>query len=86
MQHFKLVLRIGKTLQPAFADRIENDNARTALGSTTQITQHAGMVGARILTDHENGIGHFEIFQQDGPLADANRLFQCNAASLVAHV
>src|SRR5690554_1842473 len=64
MQHFKLVLRIGKPLQPALADRIENDNARAAFSRTAQIAQHARMIGARILTDDENGVSHFEIFQK----------------------
>src|SRR5690606_38118656 len=45
MQHFKLVLRIGKPLQPAFTDRVENDDPRAALGCTPQITLHARMIG-----------------------------------------
>ncbi len=86
MQHFKLVLRIGKPLQPALADRIENDNARAAFSRTAQIAQHARMIGARILTDDENGVSHFEIFQKHRALADTDRLLQRDTACLVAHI
>lgn len=44
------------------------------------------MVGARVLPDHEDRIGLFEILQQHGAFADADRLAHGDAARLVAHV
>lgn len=44
------------------------------------------MVGARVLPDHEDRVGLFEILQQHGTLAHTDRLTHGNAARLVAHV
>ena len=44
------------------------------------------MIGAGVLADDEDRIGLFEILQDNGALADADRFFQRDAAGLVAHV
>ncbi|MND89939.1 hypothetical protein D3C80_820140 [compost metagenome] len=85
-QHLDLVLRIGKTLQPLFADRIEHDHIGATHGGTAQVAQHARMIGAGVLADDENRIRLFEILKQNRPLADADRLFQRDTACFVAHV
>ena len=85
-QHFDFVLRVGKPFQPAFADRVEDDDPRAAQGRLTQVAQHARMVRAGVLTDHENGVRFLEIVQAHGALADADGLPQGDTAGFVAHI
>ncbi len=44
------------------------------------------MIGAGILTDHENRISLLEILKQNRAFANANRLLQSNTTGLVAHI
>ena len=85
-QHLYRILRIGEPFQPTFAQGIEADDARAASGGVFQAVQHARVVGAGVLTEHEDGIGLFEVIDADGAFADADALFQPNAARLVAHI
>lgn len=86
MQHFQLVLRVGKAFQPALADRVEGYDARSSLRRAAQIAQHAGMIGAGILPYNEDRIGLFKILQQHRALADTHGLRQRDATCLVAHI
>ncbi len=84
--HLQRILRIGKTLQAALAQRVETDNARATFGCRTQLAQHARMVGAGVLTKDEDGVGHFKVCQSHRALAYADGGFERHAAGLVAHV
>ncbi|MNK43231.1 hypothetical protein D3C87_619310 [compost metagenome] len=84
--HLDLVLWVGETLQTLFPDGIEDGDPGAAKGGAAQVAQHAGMVGAGILPDDENGVGLLEILKQHGALADADRFLQADAARFVAHV
>ena len=86
VQHFQRVLRVGEALQPAFAQRIEGEHARAALHRAAQFAEHARMVGAGILAEHQDQVGLFEIVQGHRALADADLLAQRHARGFVAHV
>ena len=51
-----------------------------------QFGEHARMVGPRVLTDDEDGVGLLEIIERHGPFADADRLGEGEAARFMAHV
>ena len=84
--HLQLVLRVGKTLQPAFAQRVQADDARAALGGLAQLTQHARVVGAGVLAKDEDGIRLLEIIERDCALAHTHALAHAGATGLVAHI
>ncbi len=44
------------------------------------------MIGARVVTEAEDGIGVVKILQRDGALADANRFWQADTGRFMAHV
>jgi hypothetical protein len=84
--HLELVLRVGEAFEAFFSHGIEDCDLGAAEGRTAEVSQHAGMVGAGVLADDEDGVGFFEVLEQDGSLAAADGLFERDAARLVAHV
>ena len=51
-----------------------------------QCSQHARMIRSRILSDDEDCLGKFEVFERHRSLAYANCFAQRRSARLVAHV
>ncbi|GAA3068675.1 hypothetical protein GCM10020000_61400 [Streptomyces olivoverticillatus] len=51
-----------------------------------QGAEHAGVVGAGVLSGDDDQVGLVEVLQQDAALADADGLGECGAGGLVAHV
>lgn len=51
-----------------------------------QIAEHAGTVGAGILSEDEQRVAMFEIFKIDRAFADADAVGQRNARRLMAHI
>ena len=86
MEHFQRVLRVGETLQPALAQRVEGEHAGPALHRAAQFAEHARMVGAGVLPEDQDQVGFLEILQGHRALADADLLPQRHAGRLVAHV
>ena len=84
--HLQHVLRISKALQPTFAQRVDADDARAPTSCLTQFTQHARMVGTRVLPEDKNRIGFLKIIQGDRAFAAADALNHAHAAGLMAHV
>ena len=80
------LLRIGEALQPALAQRVEGDDAAAALGRRAQLAEHARVVGAGVLAEHEDRVGLLEVLERDRALAAADLLDQRDARGLVAHV
>ena len=79
-------LRVLEREQPGLGQRVDGDDLGTVLLRLLQCREHAGMVGARVLADHEDQIGGVKVFEGDASLADADRLAEREAARLVAHV
>ena len=70
-------LRMLKAFQAGFRKRIDADDLTTAARGVLQCAQHARMIGAGILPDHNNAIGAVKIFQGHGALARANGAQHC---------
>ena len=85
-QHLYRILRIGEPFQPTFAQGVETDDTRAASGGVFQAVQHARVVGAGVLTEHEDGVGLFEVIDAYGAFANADALLQPDAARFVTHV
>lgn len=85
-QHLHRVLRVGEAFEPALAHGVEHHNAGAAGRRLAQIAEHAGMVGAGVLANHEDRVRLLEILEQHGTLADADGRLEGDAAGLVAHV
>ncbi len=84
--HFKRFLRIGKALQPAFAQGVKGHNLRAPVGGMTQAVQHSRVIGAWVLPENENRIGLLKIIQVHRAFTDADALFKPRAAGFVAHI
>ncbi len=80
------VLRVGELHRPNLRKRIDAHDHGSAPRRRLERREHAGMVAARVLSDHENGIGLFEILELHRSLADADDLLERRSARLVAHV
>ena len=72
--------------QPGLGQRVDGDDAGAARLGLLQRGQHARVVGAGVLADHEDQVGGVEVLEQHRALADADRLGERRAARLVAHV
>jgi len=72
--------------EPGLGERVDRDDAGAAPRALAQRGQHAGMVGARVLTDHQHQIGQVEVVDADGALANTDRLAEGDPARLVTQV
>lgn len=66
------MLRRLEPFEAAFLDRIGDDNRRTTARGRAQRREHAGMVGAGIVPDAEDGVRLLEIIQRHRAFADAD--------------
>ena len=62
------------------------DDCGTLLLCIPQCSQHSRMIGARVLPNHHDDIGHVEIIKRNGSFTDADGLNQSLAARFMAHV
>jgi hypothetical protein len=85
-EHLGRRLRVGEAFQAALSQRVEHDDAAAALRGATQFAEHARMVGARVLAEHEDRFGALEVVQRHRALAAADLLGHRHAGWLVAHV
>ena len=67
-RHLDRILRCGKALERALAQRVEHDDRHAAARRVVQLGQHPRAVGARVLADDEDRLGMREIVEQHGPL------------------
>ncbi len=79
-------LRVLEADQSGLPQRVDRDDAGPALLRLGQGVQHAGVVRARVLADHEDQLGGMQILEGDAALADADGLAEGGARRLVAHV
>ena len=80
------MLRVLETLQATLFERVEAHHLGTALDRFTQRFEHARVVGARVLANHENGIGQFQVVKHHGAFAHPQGFRHARAAGFVAHV
>ncbi len=85
-KHFELVLRIGEALEPTLTNGVEHHDPGATLGRLAQVAEHARMIRARVLAEHENGVRLLEVVELHGALAYADALAQGHATGFVAHV
>ena len=85
-QHLDRVLRRGEPLQPALAQRVEDDDRHPSLGHLAQRGQHAWVIGPGIVADAKDRVAMVEILERHGSLADADRFRQADACCLMTHV
>lgn len=80
------LLRVLEPDQPGLGQRVHSDDlAAVALG-LLQSGEHPRMVGAGVLAHDEDQVCVVDVVQAHAALADAERLLQCEAAGLMAHV
>ena len=84
--HAGNVLRILEPQEPGFGKRIHGDDDGAVLLRLLQRAEHARVVGAGILTRHENQRRRLQVREADGAFADADRFDQGRAGRFVAHV
>jgi len=66
--------------------RNNGDDPASAPRRGLERSQHAGMIGARILADHKDCVGQLEIAERHRAFATSDGLAQANAARFVAHI
>ena len=79
-------LRMLEALQSRFLEWIDTDNTAAAPRGPLQSGEHARVIRAGILADHDNAICQFEIGEGHGALAGAEGLEHAHATRLVTHV
>ena len=72
--------------QPALAQRVHAHDVAAAARRLLERGQHARVVAAGVLADHEDQISLSEVRERDGALADADHLAEADAARLVTQV
>ena len=85
-KHLQRTLRMLEALQAPLLERVEADHLGAALHRVAQGLDHARVVGAGVLADHEDGIRLVQVVIGHGALADADAAAQADATGLVAHV
>ena len=63
-----------ETLQATLLERVEADHLGATLDRLAQRFEHARVVGAGVLAEHEDGVGVLEVVEGDAALADADAL------------
>ena len=79
-------LRVLETQQAGFGQRVDGDDGGARPLGRLQRGQHARVIRARVLADHDDQVGGDEIGDVHRALADADRLGQRHPARLVTHV
>jgi hypothetical protein len=72
--------------EPALAQRIDADDAAAAPRSGGERGEHARVIAAGVLADHEDQVGLLEVGEAHRALADADHLAEPGAARLVTQV
>ena len=77
---------VGEALQAGLDERVDGDDVGAAARCLLEGGEHAGMVGAWVLADDEDGVGLVEVGERDGAFADADGVAHRPAGGLVAEV
>ena len=77
---------VGEALEAGLDERVDGDDVGAAARCLLEGGEHAGVVGARVLADDEDGVGLVEVGERDGAFADAHRVAHRPAGGLVAEV
>lgn len=86
LDHAERGLRVLEAFESGLGERVHRNDLRSGGLGLLQGGEHPGVVGAGVLSGDDDQVGVVEVFQGDGSLADADRLGECRAGGLVAHV
>ena len=84
--HAARMLRVLEADQTGLGQGVDRDDLPAVALGLLQRGEHARVVGAGVLPDHEDQVCRVDIVERHAALADAQRLLQREAAGLVAHV
>jgi len=79
-------LWVGKGDEARFFEWVDGDDLGAIFSGFFQGTQHAGVIGPRVLSHADDGVGGVEIVERDGSFADADGSRHGGATGFVAHV
>ena len=86
LEHPDRVLGVSEAHQRGLTQRIDADDARAPGLGLEQRGKHARVVAARVLADHEDGVGLLEVCEAHRALAHADGVGQCGATRLVTEI
>jgi hypothetical protein len=79
-------LRIDEGLESCFLQRVDADDEAAVVLALFERAEHARVVGAWVLANHQDEFGDVEVFERDTALADAECGRKRGSAAFVAHV
>ena len=84
--HFDRILRIGKTFERSFAQRVEDDDGNAPARAFVQCAHHARVIGAGVVAHRDDEVARIEIIEGHRALADADGQGQPDAGRFMTHV
>src|SRR5690606_36921840 len=77
---------VYETLERTLLERVEGNDACTAVDRVLELVEHARAVGAHVLTEGEDRVGLAEVLEPDCAYRYADAFRQRDRRGLVAHV